>query len=131
LTNDTILVRTVGRVIALNKQIYDDIPHVPSPPAKKPPGLHPYKPTHAPEYWFIDGRMMDVALDSGKWWSIIILDGHSRTISAGAMAPSEASWAVLMGLSTAVLYCPRATMHQTRPPFPAEQLWLFELVQMV
>ena len=27
LANDTIAVRTVGRVMALNRQIYDDIPH--------------------------------------------------------------------------------------------------------
>ena len=36
LANDNISVRTVGRVMALNKQVYDDIPHVPSPPAKTP-----------------------------------------------------------------------------------------------
>jgi hypothetical protein len=47
LTNDAISVHTVGRIMALNKQIYDDILHVPSPAAKKPPGLHPYKATHA------------------------------------------------------------------------------------
>jgi putative transposase len=103
LANDNISVRTVGRVMALNKQVYDDSPHVPSPPAKKPPGLHPYKATHAHEYWFIDGRMMDFALDGVKWWSLILLDGYSRTILAGAMAPSEASWAALMVLYTACL----------------------------
>ena len=44
LANDTISVRTVGRVMALNKQVYDDIPHVPGKQAKKPPGPHPTKP---------------------------------------------------------------------------------------
>jgi transposase InsO family protein len=101
LANDDISVRTVGRVMALNKQVYDDIPHVPSPPAKKSPGLHPYKSTFPHEYWFIDGRMMDFALDGVKWWSLIMLDGYSRTILAGAMAPSEASWAALMVFYTA------------------------------
>ena len=32
-----------------------------------------------------------------------MLDGYSRTIVAGAMAPSEASWAALMVLYTACL----------------------------
>ena len=59
LANDDISVRTVGRVMALNKQVYDDIPHVPGKLAKKPPGPHPYKATVPHEYWFIDGRMMD------------------------------------------------------------------------
>jgi hypothetical protein len=57
-----------------------------------------YKATYAHEYWFIDGRMMDFALDGVKWWSLIILDGYSRTILAGAIAPTEASWAALMVL---------------------------------
>ena len=32
-----------------------------------------------------------------------MLDGYSRTILAGAMAPSEATWAALLGLYTACL----------------------------
>jgi hypothetical protein len=47
--------------------------------------------------------MMDFALDGVKWWSILILEGYSRTILAGAMAPSEASWAALLVLYTACL----------------------------
>ena len=47
--------------------------------------------------------MMDFALDGVKWWSILILDGYSRTLLAGAMAPSEASWAALTVLYTACL----------------------------
>jgi hypothetical protein len=68
LANDAISVRTVGRVMALNKQVYDDIPHVSSPPAKKPPGLHPYKATHAHEYWGLDhGVGHPRALWSSPW----------------------------------------------------------------
>ena len=40
------LVRTVGRVMALNKQVYDDIPHVARQRLKKPPQPHPYKAAH-------------------------------------------------------------------------------------
>lgn len=103
LANDTIAVRTVGRVMVLNKQGYDDIPHVPTTQAKQPPGPHPYKATSAHQDWFIDGRMMDCALAGVTWWRIILLDGDSRTLLAGAMAPSEARWAALLVLSTACL----------------------------
>ena len=93
--------RTVGRVMALKKQRYNDSPHVRSPGAKRDPAPHPYK-AHAPhEYWFIDGRKMDFALDGVKWWSLIVLDGYSRTMLAGAVAPTEASWGALLVLYTA------------------------------
>jgi hypothetical protein len=95
--------RTVGRVMALNKQVYDDIPHVDKPTHQKAPGPHPYKATAPHEYWFIDGRKMDFAIDGVKWWSLIILDGYSRTMLAGAVAPTEASWVALMVLYTACL----------------------------
>jgi transposase InsO family protein len=96
-------VRTIGRVKALNRLVYDDIPHVPKKGVKRVPGPHPYKASHRHQYWFIDGRRMDVAVDGVKWWSLIILEGYSRTILAGAMTPTEATWAALMVLYTACL----------------------------
>jgi transposase len=84
--------RTVGRIMALNKLVYDDIPHVPHKGGKRVPGLHPYKASHRHQYWFIDGRRMDFALDGVHWWSLIILEGYSRTMLAGAIAPTEATW---------------------------------------
>jgi transposase InsO family protein len=99
-----ISVRTVERVMALNRQLYDDIPH--SGKKRTPqtePQPHPFNATMAHEYWFIDGRMMDFALEGVRWWSLIILDGYSRTMLAGAVAPSEASWVALMVLYTACL----------------------------
>jgi transposase InsO family protein len=101
LAQPDISVRTVGRMMALNKLVYDDIPHVPKRGRPPPPQPHPYKAQHRHEYWFIDGRQMDFALDGVKWWSIVILEGYSRTILAGAMAPTEATWAALMVLYTA------------------------------
>src|SRR5262245_52375153 len=89
--------------MALNKEVYDDIPHVRKRGPKRPPQPHPYKATRAHQYWFIDGRMMDFALDGVRWWSLIMLDGYSRTILAGAIAPSEATWAALLVLYTACL----------------------------
>jgi transposase InsO family protein len=96
-------VRTIGRVMALNKLVYDDIPHVPKKGVKPAPGLHPYKASHRHQYWFIDGRRMDFAIDGVRWWSLIILEGYSRTMLAGAMAPTEATWVALMVLYTACL----------------------------
>jgi hypothetical protein len=46
---------------------------------------------------------MDFALDGVRWWSLIILEGYSRTILAGAIAPTEATWVALMVLYTACL----------------------------
>jgi hypothetical protein len=40
--------RTVGRVMALNKQVYDDSPPVDKPTHQKAPGPHPYKATALP-----------------------------------------------------------------------------------
>ena len=96
-------VRTIGRVMALNKLVYDDIPHVPKKGVKPAPGPHPSKASHRHQYWFIDGRRMDFALDGVRWWSLIILEGYSRTMLAGAMAPTEATWVALMVLYTACL----------------------------
>src|SRR5215475_13119721 len=103
LAQPDISARTVGRIMALNKLVYDDIPHVPQHGRKPPPQPHPFKAQYRHEYWFIDGRQMDFALDGVKWWSILILEGYSRTILAGAMAPTEATWAALMVLYTACL----------------------------
>jgi transposase InsO family protein len=95
--------RTVGRIMALNKLVYSDIPHVPTPRVKPTPGPHPYKASYRQQYWFIDGRRMDFALEGVRWWSLIILEGYSRTMVAGMIAPTEATWVALMVLYTACL----------------------------
>jgi putative transposase len=103
LATPEISVRTVERIMALNRHIYDDIPHGRKPGPKPPPQPHPYKAEAPHQYWFIDGRKMDFAIDGIKWWSLIVLDGYSRTMLAGAVAPTEASWVALMVLYTACL----------------------------
>src|SRR5215510_6134258 len=97
-------VRTIERIMALNRQLYTDIPGTEALHASPaPPQPHPFKATVAHEYWFIDGRMMEFAIQGHRWWSLIILDGYSRTMLAGAVAPSEASWVALTVLYTACL----------------------------
>jgi transposase InsO family protein len=103
LARSDVSVRTVGRVIALNRLLDDDIPHVPKRGVRQASGPHPYKATFRHQYWFIDGRRMDFALEGVRWWSLIMLEGYSRTILAGAIAPTEATWVALMVLYTACL----------------------------
>jgi transposase InsO family protein len=79
------------------------LPHVRTRGPKLPPPPHPYNASRPHQYWFSDGRLMDVARDGVKWWSLVRLDGYSRTILAGAMAPSEATWAALLVRYTACL----------------------------
>ena len=110
LARTEISVRTVERLMALNRQVYDDIPHARRPAPKKESAPHPYKATVPHEFWFIDGRKMDFAIDGVKWWSLLVLEGYSRTILAGAVAPAEASWVALMVLYTA---CRRYGVPQT------------------
>jgi transposase len=101
LARSDISTRTVGRIMAINKQVYDDIPHVAKKGPKPQPQPHPYKATQPHQYWFIDGRKMDFDTEGVRWWSLIILEGYSRTMVAGAIAPAETSWAALMVLYTA------------------------------
>jgi hypothetical protein len=74
--NTDLSVRTVERLMALNRQVYQDIPGVGrqrhTPTAPHP---HPFKATAAHEDWGIDGRMMDCALAGVTWWSGIVWDG--------------------------------------------------------
>jgi putative transposase len=103
LARPEISVRSVGRIMALNRLVYDDIPHVPKRGVKRVPGPHPYKASRPHQYWFIDGRQLDVRVEGVKWWSLVVLEGYSRTMLAGAIAPTEATWVALMVLYTACL----------------------------
>jgi hypothetical protein len=97
-------VRTVERIMAVNRQVYPDIPLRGRTRSRTTmPGPHPFKATAAHEYWFIDGRIMDFTIEGVKWWSLIMLDGYSRTMLAGCVAPVEATWGALLVLHTACL----------------------------
>ena len=94
-------VRTIGRAMALNKRVYDDIPPVRRTRDKPAPQPHPYKGQSPHDVWFIDGRMMDFKLHGVQWWSMVILEGYSRTMLAAAVASSEASGVALLVRYTA------------------------------
>jgi hypothetical protein len=78
--------------MAVNRQLYEDIPHWRTPQAKLDPTPHPYKATAPHEYWFIDGRQMDFALDGIKWWSIILLDGSQLGRVDGPLYSLPSLW---------------------------------------
>jgi Winged helix-turn helix len=65
-------VRTIGRIMALNRQVYDAIPPHRRPGAPTPPQPHPYKATRPHQYWFMDGREMDFAFAGDTWWSLLL-----------------------------------------------------------
>jgi hypothetical protein len=97
-------VRPVERIMASNRQVSKDIPHVGRKRHRKSePGLHPCKASVAHESWCIDGRMMDCTVAGVKWWSLIVRDGYARTMLAGAVAPSEARWVAMTVLYPACL----------------------------
>jgi len=96
-------VRTLGRMMALNRRVYDDLPHGRTPGPTQAPPPPPFKAQRPHQYWVIDGRIRDVACDGVTWWSLIVLDGSSRTLLAGAVAPTEASWVALTVLYSAWL----------------------------
>lgn len=77
---DDVSVRTIGRVMALTKRVYDDMPQVRRPRDKQGPQSHPSKAQVPHEIWFIDGRMMDFPLQGTQWWSRVMLEGSSRTM---------------------------------------------------
>jgi hypothetical protein len=50
LARSDVSVRTIGRVMALNRLVYDDIPHVRRPGVKPAPAPHPYKARYRHQY---------------------------------------------------------------------------------
>ncbi|HSX77067.1 MAG TPA: DDE-type integrase/transposase/recombinase [Candidatus Saccharimonadia bacterium] len=77
------------------------MPHVRRTRDKPEPQPHPSKAQAPHAVWCIDGRRMDCKLDGGTWWSMVLLEGSSRTRLAAAVAPAEARWVALLVLSPA------------------------------
>jgi hypothetical protein len=64
-----------------------------------------------------------------NWQTRQISEVRDGVFYAARFASPQGSFLPLNPQESLVLYHPRPMMRQTRLPFPAEQLWLFELVQ--
>ena len=64
-----------------------------------------------------------------NWQTRQVSEVRDGVFYATRFASPQDSFLPLNPQESLVLYRPRATMHQTRLAFPAQQLWLFELVQ--
>lgn len=101
LGREDVSARTVGRIMATNRLVYDDLPKKEKPKEEKEPQIHPYKPDFAHQRWFMDVRHLPVKIDGQKVYSICVLEGHSRTVLAGMVWLSEATWVILTVLYAA------------------------------
>jgi transposase InsO family protein len=100
--------RTVGRAMALNRQLHGApaawVTDRPDPAA--PDGIikeMPYLPTHRHQYWFIDYRYLVRLGDDAHWvYSLCIIEGYSRKILAGMATEYQDTLAVLQLLAAAL-----------------------------
>ena len=116
--------RTVGRAMAINRQLHG----APGPwqsaqddqPAASSPKHLPYRPHYRHHMWFIDIRYL-VRLD-GRWvYSICLIEGYSRKILAGMASPHQDLTAVLQILFAAFsgYGCPQALVSDNGGVFQA------------
>jgi hypothetical protein len=116
--------RTVGRAMALNRQLHgapgpwrraqDD-----TPDASLPKHL-PYRPHYRHHMWFTDIRYL-VQLDGSWVYSLCIIEGCSRMILAGMASPHQDLTAVLQILFAALSAygCPQAVISDNGSVFTA------------
>ncbi len=94
--------RTVGRILALNRELYG---------LEKPKGLPrrakamPFATTRRHRYWTTDIRYLDVVDEhrlGGRVYAITVLENHSRAVLASAVSPTQDLPAFLSVLYAAV-----------------------------
>jgi putative transposase len=78
--------RTCGRLLALNRRLYDQ-PRLESPPRVKKP--MPYCAAYRHQYWTVDIRYLDHQLGEGHVYCISILENYSRAILASALSRTQ------------------------------------------
>lgn len=91
--------RTVGKAMAFNRFVYEELSREPAPKASKP---HPFKARTWHQYWFIDHRYLE-KIDGVQYYSLCILEGYSRAFLAGVVLATQARGPVLKLLYEAVL----------------------------
>jgi putative transposase len=94
--------RTCGRIMALNREVYQLPLPAPEPRPKKP---MPFAASRAHEVWSVDLRYIEhhqVPDVDGPIYIITILDNYSRSIVASAPSPRQDEDAYLLVLFTAI-----------------------------
>jgi hypothetical protein len=91
--------RTCGRILALNRKLYDllgpaKVPHVPQD--------MPFKASRRHQYWTVDLRYLDHQLDNRNVYCISILENYSRAVLASALSRTQDVTAFLIVLFAAI-----------------------------
>jgi transposase len=115
--------RTCGRILALNRHLYDlagPSSASPTPHAAKP---MPFAAVRRHQYWTVDVRYLDHQLDDRNIYVIAILDNYSRAILASALSRRQDLTAYLIVLYAAIRQhgSPEALVSDGGGIFKAEQ----------
>ena len=89
--------RTCGRLLALNRALYQQ----PKPPPH-PPKEMPFRAAHRHQYWTVDIRYVPHTLDGENVYCISILENYSRAIVASAISRTQDLTAYLIVLCAAI-----------------------------
>jgi hypothetical protein len=89
--------RTCGRLLALNRTLYQQ----PKPPPR-PKKEMPFRAAHRHQYWTVDVRYLPHNLDANNVYCISILENYSRVIVASAISRTQDLTAYLMVLFAAI-----------------------------
>ena len=95
-------VRTVGRILAVNRKLYGF--SKPKGPAREKRGM-PFEAERRHQFWSADVRYLDVVdehLVGGKAYALTILENYSRTVLASSVSPTQDLPAFLSVLHRAV-----------------------------
>lgn len=90
--------RTVGRAMAFNRFMHEELNREPAKAAKP----HPFKARTWHQYWFIDHRYLE-KIDGVQYYSLCILEGYSRAFLSGVVLATQARGPVLKLLYETVL----------------------------
>ncbi len=91
--------RTVGRMLALNRDLYE-LPRLPRKPREKQ--SMPFRAAYRHQYWSVDVRYLDHQLGGGNVYAITILENYSRAVLASAVTRTQDTTAFLIVLFAAI-----------------------------
>ena len=90
--------RTCGRLLALNRELYNVSP---SPPPRERKVM-PFAAGYRHQYWSVDIRYLDHQLGGGNIYVITILENYSRAVLASAISRTQDLTAYLIVLFAAI-----------------------------